>query len=55
MPVVSVTTFIIGFNINTRHSKKIGLKRKEKITPFQQVMANIDRYDGTDKGQEEVK
>ena len=54
-PVCTILAFIIGFNINARADQKIGLKKKSSENGLQKIMDNIDRYDGTSKGQEEIK
>lgn len=35
--------------------RKIEAEKEEKATKFEKALANLDRYDGTDRGQEEIE
>lgn len=53
MPILVISAFIFGFNINAQPNKKIAIKRKEKPSELDMIMRNLDSYDGS--SQKELK
>ena len=49
MPILVISAFIFGFNINAQPNKKIAIKRKEKPSELDMIMRNLDSYDGSDQ------
>ena len=37
-----------------KKERKVEKEEKEKASKLEQALANLDRYDGSDKGQEEI-